>query len=113
MNRGRDGVSMKPYHWVMLVTLASGLVGCLTPHTTRFPTCRIASPWAERQSLGHHDPLPDRSLGPDTDSRPREFLDGRTQTRQAIEGNLMPNAVPGPVPPGYSSGAYRDSEVVR
>ena len=101
--------------WSMTLGLAASGVGCLNPATTRLPTCAVGSPWAERQSLGHHDPLPDPDLGPDTNSRPRSFMEGRSQERQAIEGNLMPGApvAPGPVPPGFSSGAYRDRDVVR
>ncbi len=87
--------------------------GCCNPATTRLPTLAPSPLAAERRSLGHYDPLPDRNLGPDTDSRPREFLQARDPQRQSQEGRLLQGAPPGPVPPGYSSGAYRDHDVVR
>ena len=68
---------------------------------------------AERRSLGHYDPLPDRNLGPDTDSRPREFIEARDPQRKAQEGQLLQGAPAGPMPSGYSTGAYRDGDVVR
>ncbi len=89
------------------------LVGCLNPATTRLPTLAPAPNGMERQSLGHFDPLPDPDLGPDTESRPNEFREPREQQRQAAEGRLLQGAPVGPVPPGFSSGAYRDGDVVR
>ncbi|MGC1275148.1 MAG: hypothetical protein WBC44_15700 [Planctomycetaceae bacterium] len=95
----------------LAITLA--LSGCLNPATTRMPTCAPASVASERRSLGHYDPLPDRNLGPDTDSRPREFIEARDPQRQSQEGQLFQGAPAGPVPSGYSAGAYRDGDVVR
>ena len=104
---------MKPACWgIALALLASGS-GCLNPATTRLPTCAVGAPWAERQSMGHYDPLPDPNLGPETNSRPRAFREPRTQERQAVEGNLMPGPPAAPIAPGFSSGAYRDNNVVR
>jgi hypothetical protein len=95
--------------------LAIGLAlsGCLNPATTRLPSCAPAPNAVERRSLGHYDPLPDRNLGPDTDSRPREFIEARDPQRQSQEGRLLQDAPAGPAPSGYSTGAYRDGDVVR
>ncbi|HEX6987352.1 MAG TPA: hypothetical protein VF170_18385 [Planctomycetaceae bacterium] len=91
----------------------AALSGCLNPATTRLPTLAPAPNAVERRSLGHFDPLPDRDLGPDTDSRPREFLEAREPQRQAQEGRLLQGAPAAPVAPGFSTGAYRDGDVVR
>lgn len=96
--------------------LAAGLVllaGCLNPGTTRLPTVAPAPNAVERRSLGHFDPFADRDLGPETDTRPREFLEARDPQRQSLEGRFLQGAPAGPVPPGYSTGAYRDADVVR
>jgi hypothetical protein len=87
--------------------------GCPSPATTRLPTLAPAPNAVERQSLGHFDPLADPDLGPDTESRPREFREPREQQRQALEGRLLRGAPAGPTAPGLSSGAYRDGDVVR
>lgn len=100
--------------WLALgfLMVVSG-AGCLNPATTKLPTCRVQPLWAERQSLSHYDPLPDPNLGPETHTRPLWFQEGRTQTRQALEGRVVPTAPAGPSPPGFSNGAYRNSNVVR
>ena len=90
-----------------------GLAGCLNPVNTKLPTVAPAPNAVERRSLGHFDPLPDRDLGPETDSRPREFLEGREPQRQSLEGRFLGGAPAGTAPPGYSTGAYRDGDVVR
>jgi hypothetical protein len=95
--------------------LAVGLglsTGCPSPQTTRLPTLAPAPNAIERRSLGHYDPLPDPVLGPETESRPREFLRPREPQRQAREGQLLPGVPAGPVPPGYPTGAYRNNAVV-
>lgn len=89
------------------------LTGCLNPATTRLPTLAPGYPPAERRSLSHHDPLPDESLGPETDSRPPDFTRAREPQRRAIEGQFLQGAPAGPVPPGYPTGAYRDSDVIQ
>ena len=93
--------------------LTTVLCGCLNPQTTRLPTLMPAPNAVERRSLGHFDPLPDRNLGPDTNARPAEFIEGRNPQRQSLEGRYLQGTPAVPVPPGYSSGAYRDGDVVR
>ena len=90
-----------------------GLTGCLNPATTRLPTCGLPPASVERRSLGHFDPFPNPDLGPETFSRPPDFVQPRDPERQAREGQLLRGVPATPVPPGYSSGAYRDGDVVR
>ena len=97
---------------IVLMLLIGG-AGCCNPATTRLPTWRPGRPYVERQSLGHYDPLPAPDLGPETHTRPLSFQEGRSQTRQALEGNVVPTYPAGPTPPGYSNGAYRNTDVVR
>lgn len=98
---------------ICLTTLLTGLAGCLNPATTRLPTCAQSPQSIERRSLGHFDPFPDPDLGPETGSRPPDFTEPRDQTRAAREGQILRGAPAGPVAPGFSSGAYRDGDVVR
>jgi hypothetical protein len=91
----------------------TGLAGCLNPATTRLPTLGMPPAAVERQSLGHFDPFPDPNLGPETGTRPPDFVEPRDPTRSAREGQLLRGAPAGPVAPGFSTGAYRDSDVVR
>lgn len=100
------------WRFAHLIPLAL-IVGCLNPATTRLPTLAPGHPAAERRSLSHYDPLPDQSLGPETDSRPPDFSRAREPQRRSLEGQLLPGAPAGPVPPGFSTGAYRDLEVVQ
>ena len=106
-----SGMARNAWLGVFSAALAAG---CFNPATTRLPTLAPAPNALERQSLGHFDPYPDPDLGPETDSRPQEFPQPREQERAALEGRLLRGAPPaGPTPPGFSSGAYRDGDVVR
>lgn len=96
-----------------LLAVFAGAAGCLNPATTRLPTCGLPPAPVERQSLGHFDPFPDPDRGPETFSRPPDFVQPRDPQRQAREGQLLRGAPAGPVAPGFSSGAYRDGDVVR
>ena len=89
--------------------------GCINPRTTELPTLRPSRPpAAERRSLERFDPFPDPTLGPETETRPESFQRGREPQRRAQENQHFQGAAPaGPVAPGYSSGAYRDGDVVR
>ncbi len=97
---------------VFALSLAA-LSGCLSPATTRLPTLATGPPGLERRSFEHFDPYADDKLGPETNTRPPSFQDGREPQRKAIEGQFMQGAPAGPVPPGYTNGAYRDGDVVR
>lgn len=99
---------------VLGLAVLAPLAGCFNAGWTRMPTCAPSPHESERRSLGHYDPLPDRNLGPDTESRPREFIEARDPQRSSQEGQLFQGAPPvGPLPPGYSTGAYRDADVIR
>ncbi|MBA3314644.1 MAG: hypothetical protein M3552_07700 [Planctomycetota bacterium] len=91
----------------------AALAGCLSPATTRLPTLATGPPALERRSFEHFDPYADDKLGPETNTRPPSFENSREPQRKAIEGQFMQGAPAGPVPPGYTNGAYRDSDVVR
>ena len=58
---------------VMLVLTCSLLEGCITPHTTHFPSLSFMPSEYERREAQIHDPYPDADIGPDTMTRPRNF----------------------------------------
>jgi hypothetical protein len=91
----------------------AAFAGCLNPGTTRLPTLATGPPAAERRSFEHFDPYADDKLGPETNTRPPSFENNREPQRKAIEGQLMEGAPVAPVAPGFTTGAYRDSDVVR
>jgi hypothetical protein len=80
---------------------------------TRLPTLATGPPALEKRSFEHFDPYADDKLGPETHTRPSAFEQSREPQRNAIEGQIMQGAPAGPVPPGFSTGAYRDGNVVR
>jgi hypothetical protein len=52
----------------------------------------------EKQSYRIHDPFPDEDLGPDTMTRPRGFVEPRSEPRKILESRslLGLDAVPAP-----------------
>lgn len=58
---------------LLLVLTCSFLEGCITPHTTHFPSLSFMPTEYERREAQIHDPYPDSDLGPDTNNRPRNF----------------------------------------
>ena len=95
------------------VTIAAAAIsGCINSRNTRLPSLVPAPNAIERRSLGHFDPLPDRNLGPETNTRPAEFIEGRDPQRQSLEGQYLEGAPAGPVAPGYPTGAHREGNVV-
>lgn len=95
------------------IAVAAGATGCVNPGRTQLPTVAPGPPAAERRSLERFDPYPDRTLGPETFTRPSEFRQGRAPQRQAAENRLLQGTPTPAAPPGYSTGAYRDPDVVR
>lgn len=55
--------------------------GCFSPRTTRLPNLVPGNNRIERQAAQTKDPYPIADLGPELDSRPREFLEPRSQAR--------------------------------
>lgn len=91
----------------------AALAGCLNPGTTRLPTLATGHPAVERRSFEHFDPYADDKLGPETNTRPPSFENGRDPQRKAIEGQLLQGAPVVPTAPGFTTGAYRDTDVVQ
>lgn len=95
------------------VGLAMAIAGCPNPRTTRFPTLAPQNPYAERAASQRHDPFPIDDLGPETNVRPPDFAEPRTQPRRAQDGRLyqgLPNSgVSGPPIP---SSGYRYPDAV-
>ncbi len=61
------------------------LGGCLNPMTTRLPTLATGDPRAEKRSLERFDPFPSTTEGPATYSRPRGFIEQRSEIRRTRE----------------------------
>ncbi len=66
------------------------------------------SPAVEKRAFSLHDPLPEQDAGPDTFSRPRGFIDQRSEPRRTVEGRpLLDNAPTGlGVQPGPGTSEY-------
>lgn len=89
------------------------LAGCLNPALTRLPALHPGHPQVEKRSFERHDPFPDRLMGPDTEVRPREFNEQRTEPRRALEERLFQGAGQNgrfpPRTPDLRGSEYRDS----
>ena len=68
--------------------------GCFNPALTRLPAFNAGHPLVEKRSYERHDPFPDRLNGPDTQVRPRDFNDQRSESRRALEERLFQVARP-------------------
>jgi hypothetical protein len=105
---------------LLLVTVACCAAGCLNPRTTRLPTVAGADPrfeprvqqQVEGRSLERHDPFPSESAGPQTFTRPRSYLDDRSNIRRTREEALLRgmdrNGVVAP-PPSSKQEPYPDT----
>lgn len=82
------------------------LSGCVNPMTTRLPTLATVDPRVEKRSFERHDPLPSKTAGPETFSRPRGFIEQRSEIRRTRENarlrGLNRDRIP-PTPPIRSS----------
>lgn len=58
---------------VVLMLACSFSEGCITPHTTHFPSLSFMPSEYERREAQIHDPYPDADIGPETSTRPRNF----------------------------------------
>ena len=91
---------------IAMASFGCGIIGCITPANTRFPTSWRAHPSSERQAWQQTDPLPDPGIGPPLDARPREFRIPRTIERRAAEQRIlrglpfMPENIPPLLPQG-------------
>jgi hypothetical protein len=108
---GQEGSSgMDRRGWV--VVLAFGLTGCVGPRETQYLSCVPRPPDVEARSWDWHDPFPDESAGPDTVTRPRSFVEPRSDTRKNFDLRFLQAAhptagrtqlAPGPAWPGYGT----------
>jgi hypothetical protein len=75
------GLAMERLKLLLLLLL---MTGCGTPET-RFLTWVPRAPAVEAQSYNLHDPFPDEDAGPKTFTRPRAFLEPRSDTRKNLD----------------------------
>lgn len=76
-----EPVLPKPHSLVFLSWVV--LLGSGCPLTTKYPSLGPENPAAARQRSQQYDPFPDKHLGPDSDFRPREFLEPRAEPHLA------------------------------
>lgn len=62
-----------------------GFAGCVGPEETRYLSYFQRAPDVESRSYDWHDPFPDEMVGPDTATRPRTFLEPRSDTRKNFD----------------------------
>ena len=60
------------------------LSGCGLPET-RYLTCLARPAAVETQSYNLHDPFPDEDAGPNTFTRPRSFMEPRSDSRKNLD----------------------------
>lgn len=98
--------------WIVRGLAVLALSGCVGPEETRYLSCVPRPPEIETRAYDWHDPFPDETAGPDTITRPRAFLEPRTDTRKTFDlrffSAMHPLAgqgtlVRGPRGPGYGS----------
>ena len=61
------------------------LAGCCGTQETRLLRCMPRNPAVEAQSYNLHDPFPDEEAGPNTFTRPRAFMEPRSDTRKNLD----------------------------
>jgi hypothetical protein len=76
-----------------LIAILLLMAGCQAPWI-QYPQLQPRSPAAERASFSQHDPLPDDSIGPDMNGRPRESFIQRGEPRRILEASI-PTSTPG------------------
>lgn len=100
------------------LTLLGGLaltLGCGSAFSTRPPNIGSRGAQIEKRMLEYYDPFPDRSVGPDVQSRPREFSVQRAAPRRAVESQVRPGfpATFGPSAPRWPPAGGEYPGVVR
>lgn len=70
--------------------------GCIGPQETRLLTCNMRDLNVEARSYDSHDPFADENSGPETFSRPRTFVEPRSDSQKAFNmrklSAMYPNA---------------------
>lgn len=70
------------------VGLLTLLAGCVTPWNTQLPTVYSGHPYWENRRNERFDPFARGDLGPETHTRPREYMEPRTYSRRTRESSL-------------------------
>lgn len=82
--------------------------GCVGPAETQFLSVTPRRPDIEARSYDWHDPFPDENSGPDTATRPRSFVEPRSDTRKLFDLRFFeahhPTAARGQLVRGPQSG---------
>lgn len=74
---------MAPRSLALFCWVTVSVSGCLTPDNTRLPEVLPRSLEYERRESEVQDPFPDAALGPETDARPPEYGQQRSEPRRA------------------------------
>ena len=115
---GAGDFRMRAKGWgLSLTSLLLLTSGCITPYNTQFPSFGFKHPLVEKRSYEIHDPYPDASLGPDTQSRPRGFDIERREPRRKREQNFLLQSqpepgIPTPTPPAGGPTGWKYPHVV-
>lgn len=82
--------------WWAMSACGLFFAGCIGPQETRLLTCNMRDLNVEARSYDSHDPFADENSGPDTFSRPRSFVEPRSDSRKALNmrqlAAMYPNA---------------------
>lgn len=82
--------------WCALSVFGLVFAGCIGPRETRLLTCNMRDLNVEARSYDSHDPFADENSGPETFSRPRTFVEPRSDSRKALNmrqlAAMYPNA---------------------
>ncbi len=86
--------------------MAGGLlfVGCIGPQETRLLTCSTRDLNVEARSYDSHDPFADEESGPDTGTRPRTFMEPRSDSRKALNMRQLQAMYPNARGPVFARG---------
>jgi hypothetical protein len=68
---------------LLALMMAGG--GCIGPAETQFLSCYPRRPDVEARSYDWHDPFPEERIGPDTATRPRSFVEPRSDSRKQFD----------------------------
>ncbi len=89
-----------------VAALVCGLcfAGCIGPQETRLLNCGTRDLNVEARSYDSHDPFADESSGPDTFSRPRTFVEPRSDSRKALNMRQLEAMYPNTRGPVFARG---------
>ena len=113
----RDSIMQARVWGASLASLLLLTTGCITPYNTKFPSFGFKNSLVEKRSYEIHDPYPDASLGPDTQTRPRGFDIERREPRRKREQNFLLQSqpelgIPTPTPPAGGPTGWKYPNVV-